>query len=136
MTFHRIRLGLCSSALLILATCLGPLSLNAQTSTQGGVTGTVTDPSGAVVPGAAITIQNKATNAIAQAKTDGSGFFNVPLLDPGDYKVSITAPGFANYTADNVVVIVGQVTSLRPHLALASSSAEVVVTEQDSRCQH
>ncbi len=131
MTFQRIRLGLSSSALLILAACLGPVSLKAQTSTQGGVTGTVTDPSGAVVPGAAITIQNKATNAIAQAKTDGSGFFNVPLLDPGDYRVSIAAPGFANYTADNVVVIVGQVTSLRPHLALASSSSEVVVTEQD-----
>ena len=87
MTFQRIRLGLSSSALLILAACLGPVSLKAQTSTQGGVTGTVTDPSGAVVPGAAITIQNKATNAIAQAKTDGSGFFNVPLLDPGDYRV-------------------------------------------------
>jgi hypothetical protein len=130
MTFHRIRLAVRYLALFIFALCAGSFALNAQTSTQGGVTGTVTDPSGAVVPGAAITIQNRSTNAIAQTKTDGSGFFNVPLLDPGDYNVSISAPGFAHYMADNVVVVVGQTTSLQPHLALASSSSEVVVTEQ------
>lgn len=130
MTFHRIRLGLCALALFILTACLGPVTLNAQTSTQGGVTGTVVDPSGAVIPGAAITIQNKATNATARATTDASGFFNVPLLDPGSYRVSIAAPGFAHYTADNVLVVVGQATSLQPRLALASSSSEVVVTEQ------
>ncbi|MGB7264019.1 MAG: carboxypeptidase regulatory-like domain-containing protein, partial [Terracidiphilus sp.] len=131
MTFHRIRLGLGALALFLLAASVGSIALNAQTSTQGAVTGTVTDPSGAVVGAAAVTIQNKATNATSRATTDGSGFFNVPLLDPGTYTVSISAPGFANYTADNVVVIVGHVTSLLPHLALASSSAQVVVTDQE-----
>jgi hypothetical protein len=131
MTSFRIRTGLFALALLVIAVCVNPISLSAQTSTQGGIIGTITDPSGAVVGNAAITIQNKGTNAVSKVTTDGSGFFNVPLLDPGDYKVMISAPGFANYTADNVVVSVGQVTSLLPHLALASSSAEVVVTEQD-----
>ncbi len=131
MTLNKIRLVLCCLALFIFAACFCSISLNAQTSTQGAVTGTVTDPSGAVVQGAAVTIQNKATNAVAGTKTDGSGFFNVPLLDPGTYKITIVAPGFAGYTADNVMVGVSQVTSLLPHLALASSSAEVVVTEQD-----
>ena len=131
MTSNRIRLGALTLALFVLIACIGSVALNAQTSTQGGISGTVSDPSGAVVGGAAITIQNKATNALAKTTADGSGFFNVPLLDPGTYKVSVTAPGFANYTADNVIVIVGQVTSLAPHLGLSSSSAQVVVTAQD-----
>jgi Carboxypeptidase regulatory-like domain len=131
MTSNRIRRALCALAILAFVASVGSAHLSAQTSTQGAVTGTVTDPSGAVVSGAPIMIQNKATNFTAKATTDASGFFNIPLLDPGNYKVSITAPGFASYTADNVVVSVGQVTSLLPRLALASSSSEVVVTEQD-----
>jgi Carboxypeptidase regulatory-like domain len=131
MTSNRIRLALCALATFVLVAFVGSAGLAAQTSSQGGITGTVTDPSGAVIGSAAINIQNKETNALSKTTTDASGFFNVPLLDPGEYKVTITAPGFANYVADNVVIVVGQVTSLLPHLALASSSAEVVVTEQD-----
>jgi Carboxypeptidase regulatory-like domain/TonB-dependent Receptor Plug Domain len=131
MISNRIRLGFISLAIFVVVAFHGSAHLTAQTSSQGAITGTVTDPSGAVIGNAAVTIQSKETNAISKTTTDASGFFNVPLLDPGDYKVTITAAGFANYTADNVVIVVGQVTSLLPHLALASSSAEVVVTEQD-----
>ena len=131
MKSTQIRFWWLALAFFVVAACIGSISLSAQTSTQGAVTGTVTDPSGAVVNGANVVIQNKGTNFAAKATTDSSGFFNLPLLDPGTYKASITAAGFASYTADNVVVVVGQVTTLLPHLALASSSAEVVVTEQD-----
>jgi hypothetical protein len=130
MISNRTRLGLFALVLLVLVACLNPAHLTAQSSTQGAISGTVSDPSGAVVGGSAITIQNKGTNAITRVTSDNSGYFIAPLLDPGNYKVSITASGFANYTAGNVTVIVGQVTSILPHLALATSSAEVVVTEQ------
>jgi hypothetical protein len=130
MTFHRIRLGIRCLALLILAACLGSIALNAQTTTQGAISGTVSDPTGAVMGGANITIHNMATNAEVKLISDGSGFFIAPLLEPGTYSVAISAPQFAAYRANNVVVVVGQVTSLLPHLALATATAQVVVAEQ------
>ena len=130
MTSHRIYSGLRCLAFFILAAYLSSVVLNAQTTTQGAISGTVSDPAGAVVGGATITIHNTATNAEVKLTSDGSGFFMASLLEPGAYSVSISAPNFADYRAENVVVVVGQVTSLLPHLALASSTTQVVVAEQ------
>ncbi len=130
MTFQRIRLGIRCLALVFLAACFSSISLNAQSSTQGSIAGSVLDSSGAAVPGAAVGIQRTATGFTVNLVSDSSGYFKAPLLEPGSYTVSISAPNFAKYRADNVVVVVGQVTSLEPRLAIASSTAEVVVTEQ------
>jgi hypothetical protein len=130
MTFNRFRLGLLSLAVFAFGACFGANALHAQSTTQGAISGTVEDPSGAVVGGATIVIRNTGTNATFQATADGSGYFNAPLLEPGDYTVSVTANGFASYRADHVVVSVGQLTTVSPRLALSSSTAEVVVTEQ------
>jgi hypothetical protein len=107
-----------------------PGTLNAQSTTQGAILGTVMDSSGAVVPSAAVTIRNSATGFTVKLTSDAGGFFKAPLLEPGSYTVTITSTSFANYTANSVLVVVGQVTSLEPRLAIASSSAEVVVSEQ------
>ncbi|MGD0481973.1 MAG: TonB-dependent receptor [Terracidiphilus sp.] len=131
MRSNRIRLGFVCLALFIFALCVSSVVLNAQTSTQGSIAGTVFDPSGAVVSGASIAIMNTGTNAQFKATSDNSGYFVFPLLEPGTYKVVISTQGFAGYTANIVVVVVGQVTSLSPHLALASAQSEVIVTEQD-----
>ncbi len=130
MTFNRLRLGVRYLALLILAACVSSITLNAQSTTQGSIDGTVLDSSGAVVPGAPVTIVRTATGFNVDLKSDSSGYFKAPLLEPGTYTVSISAPNFAKYRADNVVVLVGQVTSLEPRLAVASSATEVIVTEQ------
>jgi len=130
MTLNRIRLSVLCLLLFALAAGLGTTELSAQSTTQGAIAGTVTDPTGAVVGGAAVTIQNTATNYIEKLTADGSGFFKAPLLEPGKYTVSVTASGFGTYRADNVTVFVGQVTTVAPHLTLATSTAEVVVTEQ------
>jgi hypothetical protein len=131
MTSNRIRQALCSLAIFVLVAALGSAMLAAQSTTQGSISGTVMDPSGAVVGNAAISIKNSATDFTLNLAADSSGFYKAPLLEPGDYTVSVTAPGFASFRADHVVVVVGQVTSLEPRLALASSQSEVVVTEQD-----
>jgi Carboxypeptidase regulatory-like domain/TonB-dependent Receptor Plug Domain len=130
MTFNSLRLGVRCLALLILAACVSSISLNAQSTTQGSISGSVLDSSEAAVPGAAVHIQNVATGFAEDLVTDSSGFFKAPLLEPGKYTVAVTSPNFANYRAEDVLVVVGQVTSLEPRLAVASSSAEVVVTEQ------
>jgi len=130
MKFHRIRWCFRLLALLILPACFGAASLVAQSTTQGSIAGSVLDTSDAAVPDATVSILRKATGFVVNLVSDTSGYFKAPLLEPGNYTVSISAPNFARYRADDVVVNVGQVTTLEPRLAVASSSAEVVVTEQ------
>ena len=125
MTFNKLRLGVRCLALLILAACVSSISLNAQSTTQGSISGSVLDSSEAAVPGAAVHIQNVATGFAEDLVTDSSGFFKAPLLEPGKYTVAVTSPNFAKYRAEDVLVVVGQVTSLEPRLAVASSSAAV-----------
>jgi len=102
----------------------------AQSTTAGAIAGTVSDQTGAVVGGASVDIRNKATNAEIHLTASGSGSFKAPLLEPGTYTVTISAPNFATYTAGDVEVFVAQVTTLLPHLALATATTRVVVTEQ------
>jgi len=130
MLLNRIRFALLCLAILCLTTCLGTVASHAQSTTQGAIAGTVEDPSGAVVGSAQVNILNAATGFKIVLTSDSNGFFKAPLLEPGTYMVTISATGFANYKAERVTVLVGQVTTLIPHLALASSSSEVVVTEQ------
>lgn len=129
MNLQRIRHGILCLAVFAFAVFAGPTISHAQSTTQGSISGSVLDTSGAAIPGATVTIQNKATDFTAKVIADASGFFKAPLLEPGSYTVTIHAANFATYRADNVVVIVGQVTSLEPRMAVASSSTEVVVTE-------
>src|SRR5262249_31161840 len=66
-------------------------------TTFGQITGTVRDPSGAVVPGASITVINEETQIARQVSTSASGVFNVPNLNVGTYRVRITVTGFTTY---------------------------------------
>jgi outer membrane receptor protein involved in Fe transport len=99
-----------------------------QSTTQGAVGGTIFDTTDAAVAKASVTIRNDGTNAEIRITTDESGYFNAPLLEPGIYTVTVSAPGFTNYRVNKVVVQVGQVTSLTPHLAPGQSAAVVEVT--------
>ncbi len=100
----------------------------AQSTTEGAIAGTVEDATGAVIPGAAVVIHNNGTNFDHKLTADSSGFFKVPLLEPGIYTVSISATGFSAYKASTVTVSVGQLTTVEPHLATAGSAETVVVT--------
>src|SRR5438309_1830494 len=65
----------------------------AQTSTNASISGTVRDASGAVVPGAQVTVRNTDTGVAHASTTDGAGFYYIPNLISGPYEVNIKASG-------------------------------------------
>src|SRR5436309_11166497 len=102
----------------------------AQSTTDGAVGGTVVDPSGAAVPNAKVTVRNTGTNAEQTVTTDESGYYRVTKLTPATYTVTITVSGFADLRAENVIVEVGSLTELSPHLSVSSAGATVLVTSE------
>lgn len=94
------RCAVCSFLFLLSILAL-PFALNAQgTGNSGTVTGTVTDPSGAVVPGATVTIRNPVSQYERTAKTDATGKFQFTNIPFNPYHLSVTNPGFAAHTED------------------------------------
>jgi hypothetical protein len=97
----------------------------AQTET-GQITGTVVDPSGAAVPGAAITVKSVATGAVRETKTAVGGEYNFTNLLPGEYTVSATAAGFSQIQ-QRATVTVGAKVGVDIRLEVGKSSTVVEV---------
>jgi len=97
---------------------------------QGVITGTITDPTGAVVPGATVTITNVGTN-ISQTTTTGSdGSYRFPLVPPGSYTLEIKAANFGGVRVSGVVVEASQTIAINRQLELAKTSQLVEVTSE------
>jgi len=77
------------------------LRVDAQT-TDGTISGTVSDPTGAMVPGAEVTVTNEATGVSRVVKTNDTGFYTVPTLPLGTYTVKVTVPGFKTYESRGI----------------------------------
>lgn len=94
----------------------------------GTITGEVTDPTGADIPNAKVTVTNQANGETRQATTAGHGEYTVPNLEPGPYTITI-APmaSFGGYTQKNVAVEVNTVVRVNATLQPASVNAEVTV---------
>ena len=90
---------LCSIALFGLILTAG---LRAQT--LGTVTGEVKDSTGAVIPGATITVRNTGTNVPRSVTTNDDGIYNVPALNPGTYEVRVERRGFKSASRTNIAV--------------------------------
>ena len=93
---------------------------------KGTVAGTVTDPTGAVVVAANVTVTGVGTNAVRTAKTDGSGSYTVTNLSPGTYEVKIAHAGFGEFK-QNIQVAPGirGVLDVKLHAATAETTVEV-----------
>ena len=117
--------GLLSSALL-LANYLAS-GLNAQTTTSGGLTGVITDPSNAVVPDASVEIRDNAKGAIQTAKTDREGVYQFFFLAPGRYTLTVRHDGFRRRSAA-VNVLLGPAVTVNVALEIAGEGATVKVT--------
>jgi len=112
-----------ASLLLLLAS----LSTARAQSNTGTILGTVQDPSGAVIPGADITVTNLGTGHIRKAQSDASGVFTIPNLQVGHYSITITHPGFAAVQIADTELQVAQQAEINPVMQLASVGQQVTV---------
>jgi hypothetical protein len=95
---------------------------------RGMITGTVTDPSGAVVPGVAIKVTNTATGVTNNVITNSTGNYTAPLLPTGTYSVTAEKTGFRRYIQSNVIVPVGETVRVDISMALGATTQAVQVT--------
>jgi Carboxypeptidase regulatory-like domain/TonB dependent receptor len=95
----------------------------------GSITGTVTDPSGAVVRAARLTVINEGTNAVRSAETNDDGDFTVALLPPGRYRVTAESTGFRKSIFNDVSVDVDQTVRIDFKLEVGATTEEVKVKD-------
>jgi hypothetical protein len=94
----------------------------------GTIVGTVTDSSGAVVPGATVKITDEATAATRTTTTNDQGYYVIPSLRPSTYSVSVTASGFATFIQKGVGLGADQNATVNSTLALQKSSESIEVS--------
>jgi Carboxypeptidase regulatory-like domain len=124
MKSQRVVLCLLLSVFMVIA--FGVVQAKAQSTTDGAIGGTVTDPSGAVVPGASVTTKNLGTDSTATGSTDGSGRYLVSHLAPGHYSLEITASGFAGFKASSITVEVGRTTTIDAQLSVKAATETIL----------
>ena len=105
----------------------------AQIGGTGSLQGTITDPSGAVVPDATVTATNASTNAAVTQQTSSAGFYSLAALPPGSYTITVTASGFQKLDQKNITVDALSVATV--NLAMTLGAATDVVSVMDASPQ-
>ena len=119
------QLALVALLTLLLTVCLPPLM--AQSAGTSGLSGTVTDPSGAAVPNVTVTLTSNDTNQVRTATTGSDGQYKFTLLPPGSYKVHFAASGFKAAEVGSVVLNVTESPTLDRSLEVGAQSEQVTV---------
>jgi carboxypeptidase family protein len=126
MRFRKVRFWSGCLLSLILG-LLVSLSAFGQVATRGSLAGSVIDPTGAVVVGAAVTANNPATGERIRATTDAQGAFTFPSLAVGRYTVTVEAAGFKRASVTNVVIEVSTPSKVAITLEVGSTAEEITV---------
>jgi hypothetical protein len=118
----------------------GVCSLSAQNISTAQLAGTVRDPQGAVIPGATVTATDASKGFSRSVTTDAQGNYQLLELPPGEFTVTVSAPGFATLEQRHVVLTVGSQSELPVTLTLGrsetvtvTSGAEVIETQRSSQ---
>jgi len=106
------------------------VSVHGQSTYTGQISGEVTDPSGAVIAGAKVTLTDVATNVQTSATTDSKGVYVLPNLRPATYTILVEAPNLASVERKDVVLAVSQQANLNFTLSPGSVTTSVTVTDQ------
>jgi hypothetical protein len=111
-----------------------PFAAHAQ-NYAGSVRGTVTDPSGAAVAGATVTLRNVGTNETVTATTSAMGSYSFPIVNVGTYEVTVKATSFKEFVAKDVEVHVSTSAEVNAQLTLGAASEAVTVEASDIQVQ-
>ena len=103
------------------------LSVGAYAQTTQGITGLVMDTTGAVIPGARVTVHNEGTGLDKRITTTGTGNYDVPFLDPGVYDVRAEADKFETVNETNITVLTGQTVAVNITLKAGSETQTITV---------
>ena len=104
---------------------------SSQAQFNASLSGTVEDSTGAVIPGATVTLTSDATQTVRTATTGGEGFYQFNELAPGSYSVTATAAGFEKYSSTNVLVAAERPRSLDIKLTTGAVAETVTVNAAD-----
>ena len=115
-------------ALIALALALQPACFGQASATSGEITGTITDPSGAALPGATVEITNTGTGLKQTGTTTDSGLYRFSLLPLGSYDLDIQAAGFGPAHQKGIVINAGATATVNVTVQLAGTATEVQVT--------
>ena len=125
---RRVRVGhLLVASLLAVATVGAPTAAHAQEA-RGTITGTVVDPSKAVLPGALVTVTNVAMGTEVPVVTNDEGFFQATYLIPGTYRITVELSGFKRLVREGVEVRVGDRLQFELALELGGAAEELTVS--------
>ena len=130
MTFSTLRLCLHTARLAFTLLMLYAPFARAQSAGTGALGGTLTDPSGAAIPNAAVTLINLGTNQARSTTTTPGGSYKFSLVPPGTYKVRFSATGFKTAEVPSVTINVTETPVLDQTLALGSQAEQVTVEAQ------
>ncbi len=115
---------------ILLAVCVLSTYAFAQSASTGALAGTVTDPSGAVVPGATIRVVNTATGDTHTFLSQSNGSYLAPFLPPGTYRVEASKNGFSTVSFAGVNVAVAETRTLNVKLQVGQVAQSVTVTTE------
>ncbi len=132
--FRRLLVATCTTFLLALAT-LSVSRAFGQATSSGTILGTVTDPSGAVIAGATITVTDPATKSTRTTVSNKQGQYIVPDVPPGVYDVKTTKTGFATDVISELAVSVGSQTTANFKMAVGANSTTIEVTASNADLQ-
>src|SRR6266478_3544721 len=117
----------------VLALCALPM--HGQTANTGAIAGAVSDPSGVLVPRAAVVINSQGTGEKRDLATDAEGNFSVQFLPPGSYDLTVRAAGFELFILNGVQVQITEVSRLKIQLTLSGAKEQIAVSAAPSLLQ-
>lgn len=125
-----VRIALCAVLALPVVATVAPAHLYAQSNAT--LTGTVLDPRGVALPGAAVSIRDEDTDVVQKLTSDGQGKYSFANLPAGKYTIQVDAPGFNTSKRTGVELAAGQPTDVPITLELGNASEEITVEASEA----
>ena len=130
----RHRLGVSTSAMLLLVAALGANPMYAQ-GLYGSLLGNVTDPTTASVPGAKVKITHVQTDRVRETQSNTDGSYTFPTIPPGTYELEISPEGFQTFTQRNIPATINTSVRVDASLAIGAATESMEVTGQTALLQ-